>query len=104
MRRALLYSGRMRSSADVSIQLTRISALLNEGKLSQAESACRALLSAQPASSAATHLLGMIRARSGDVQGGERLLRRSIELEPREVSLRVNLANFLRRSGRLQEA
>ncbi|TLY88892.1 MAG: tetratricopeptide repeat protein, partial [Gammaproteobacteria bacterium] len=91
-------------AADAAIQLTRITALLNEGKLSQAESACRTLLATVPNHSAATHLLGLIRVRGGDTEGGERLIRHSIELEPRDARLRVNLANHLRRSGRLPEA
>ena len=91
-------------AADAANQLARITALLNEGKLSQAESACRSLLATVPDDSAATHLLGLIRVRGGDTEGGERLIRHSIELEPRDPRLRVNLANHLRRSGRLPEA
>jgi hypothetical protein len=41
--------------------LMRITALLDEGKLSQAEAACRTLLATLPNHSAATHLLGLIR-------------------------------------------
>ena len=94
----------MHSATELSSQLARASALLGEGKLSQAESACRTVLATWPNQSAATHLLGLIRARGGDSEGGERLMRRSIELEPRDPALRVNLANHLRRSGRLAEA
>lgn len=94
----------MPSPADSSAQLAQIAELLEAGKLSRAESACRTFLASSPNDSAATHLLGMIRARSGDAAGGERLLRRSVELAPLDASLRVNLANHLRRSGRLPEA
>jgi Flp pilus assembly protein TadD len=89
---------------DASSQLAQASALLSEGKLSQAESACRIILATSPNHSAATHLLGLICARRGDSQTGERLMRRSIELEPRDPALRVNLANHLRRDGRMSEA
>jgi Flp pilus assembly protein TadD len=92
------------SATELSSQLARASALLGEGKLSQAESACRIILATSPNHSAATHLLGLIRARGGDSEGGERLMRRSIELEPRDPALRVNLANHLRRNGRMTEA
>ncbi|HYL02101.1 MAG TPA: tetratricopeptide repeat protein [Steroidobacteraceae bacterium] len=94
----------MHRNEELSAQLARASALLNEGRLSQAEGLCRTLLASHPANPSATHLLGLIRARGGDAPGGERLLRRSIELEPRNPALRVNLANHLRRSGRLTEA
>lgn len=92
------------SSADGKARLSRIAALLSDGKLSQAESACRAILASSPNDPAATHFLGLVRARGGDSQGGERLLRRSIELEPRDPAPRINLANHLRRAGRLAEA
>jgi len=94
----------MATAPDAATPLGRIAALLNEGSLSQAESACRTVLASSPNDAAATHLLGMIRARSGDPQDGERLMRRSIELEPHDPALRVNLANHLRRGGRLPEA
>ncbi len=94
----------MLGGTDLSSQLARASTLLSEGKLSQAESACRTILATSPNHSAATHLLGLIRARSGDTDGGERLIRRSIELEPANPVLRLNLANHLRRAGRLAEA
>jgi Flp pilus assembly protein TadD len=94
----------MLTSADATAQLGRIAALLNEGKLSQAESACRTILASSPNHAAGTNLLGVIRARSGDPQSGERLMRRSIELEPGNPTLRVNLANHLRRGGRLEQA
>jgi Flp pilus assembly protein TadD len=99
-----MIGGAMHAGADAATQLMRITALLNEGKLSQAESACCSLLATVPNHPAATHLLGLIRVRAGDSQEGERLIRHSIELEPRDHKLRVNLANHLRRSGRLPEA
>jgi Flp pilus assembly protein TadD len=91
-------------SAEASAQLVRITALLNEGKLPQAETACLALLQASPTNSAAMHLLGLIRARGGDAATAEGLLRRSIELEPGNFHFHLNLANFLRRSGQLAQA
>lgn len=94
----------MHSPSDESAQLSRISALLGAGKLSEAESACRTLLAKLPNHAAATHLLGLIRVRGGSLQDGEELIHRSIELEPRNPTLRVNLANHLRRRGRLAEA
>ena len=94
----------MPTAPDAATPLGRIAALLNEGRLSRAESACRTILASSPNDAAATHLLGLIRARSGDPQDGERLMRRSIELEPHDLALRVNLANHMRRGGRHTEA
>ena len=41
---------------------------------------------------------------SADAAAAEKALRRNIELEPTNFRLRTNLANFLRRDGRLDEA
>jgi Flp pilus assembly protein TadD len=98
------YSACVPTTAELAAQLARASALLGEGKLSQAESVCRTMLATQPANPSVTHLLGLIRARAGDATGGESLMRRSIELGPRDAKLRVNLANHLRRCARLAEA
>jgi len=65
---------------------------------------CRTVLAAAPNNAAALHLLGLVRARGGDRQGGEELLRRSVELDPADSRLRLNFATFLRRAGRLEEA
>jgi Flp pilus assembly protein TadD len=92
------------TAAEVDTQLTEASASLSRGELAQAESVCRAVLAAAPNNAAALHLLGLVRARGGDRQGGEELLRRSVELDPADPRLRLNLATFLRRAGRLEEA
>jgi Flp pilus assembly protein TadD len=92
------------TAAEVDTQLTQASASLGRGELAQAESICRTVLAASPNSAAALHLLGLVRARGGDRQGGEELLRRSVELDPADPRLRLNFATFLRRAGRLEEA
>jgi predicted Zn-dependent protease len=89
---------------ELAAHLDRASASLDEGNLAQAESACRAVLTGQPNNPAALHMLGLIRVRGGDAGAGEELLRRSVELEPGDARLRLNLATFLRRAGRLPEA
>jgi Flp pilus assembly protein TadD len=94
----------MSPAAGVGAQLARAGALLDEGKLAEAEGACLAVLSSEPANPAATHLLGLIRARGGDAAAGEQLIRRSIEFSPDDPNLRLNLATFLRRHGRLADA
>ncbi|HUL47045.1 MAG TPA: tetratricopeptide repeat protein [Steroidobacteraceae bacterium] len=94
----------MLTAAELDTQLTRATASLSRGELAQAESMCRGVLAAAPNNAAALHLLGLVRARGGDRRGGEELLRRSVELEPADSRLRLNLATFLRRAGRLEEA
>ncbi|MGH8177418.1 MAG: tetratricopeptide repeat protein [Steroidobacter sp.] len=82
----------------------RAASLLQERNLTAAEAACRTLLLTSPHNPAATHLLGLIRKEAGDVADGERLLRESIALEPRQAEFHGNLANLLRRTGRSQQA
>ena len=94
----------MLTAAELDTQLTRATASFSRGELAQAESVCRTVLAEAPNNAAALHLLGLVRARGGDRQGGEELLRRSVELEPADTRLRLNFATFLRRASRLEEA
>ena len=85
-------------------ELAQVSSLLRSRQLQAAEAACRTLLGKAPGHPTATHLLGLIRKDAGDVVEGERLLRRSVELQPHEPEFRFNLANLLRRQGKTDEA
>jgi Flp pilus assembly protein TadD len=88
--------------------LSRASEMLQQGKPEQAATACTSVLSSAPDHPTATHLLGLAHARLGNTPEGtaeaERLLRRSVTLEPGNHHFRVNFGNFLRRIGRLQDA
>jgi Flp pilus assembly protein TadD len=92
------------TAAELDTQLTKASASFSRGELAQAENVCRAVLADHPDNAAALHLLGLVRARGGDRRAGEELLRRSVELDPADTRLRINLATFLRRADRLEEA
>jgi len=87
-----------------STDLARITTLLRAGNLPAAESMCRELLVRSPGAAAAVHLLGLIRKDAGDLLEGERLLRRSIAIEPLQPEYKFNLANLLRRMKRSGEA
>jgi Flp pilus assembly protein TadD len=84
--------------------MARAGELLQQGQFEQAAAACRSVLATLPDHPAATHLLGLARARLGDPRGAEILLRRSLSLESANQQFRVNFGNFLRRQGRLSEA
>ena len=84
--------------------LARVLTLLREGKLPAAEAACREILARTPFNPPATHLLGLVRKDLGDLAGSEQLMRRSIELDPRNADFHANLANLLRHLKRLPEA
>jgi predicted Zn-dependent protease len=81
-----------------------IASMLQAGRLREAEQACGSLLARSPRLPAALHLLGLIREQSGVAPGGEELLRQSIALEPANQEFQLNLAQLLRRRGRLEEA
>jgi len=85
-------------------ELGRVVGLLREGKLPQAEAACREILTRTPRNAPALHLLGLIRKDSGDPATGEQLMRESIALDPRAADFHGNLANLLRGVGRQAEA
>jgi Flp pilus assembly protein TadD len=82
----------------------RIAALLKQRKPAQAEAACRLILSETPRDAAAIHFLGLARKDAGDFVEGERLIRESIAIEPRNGDFHANLANLLRRLNRLPDA
>src|ERR1044072_4919847 len=84
--------------------LAHATSLFIERKFAAAEQACRELLVRAPNDPGATHLLGLIRKESGDLAGGEQLLRQSVALQPRNAEFRANLGNLLRRLNRPAEA
>jgi Flp pilus assembly protein TadD len=84
--------------------LSEAGELLQRGKSEEAAALCANLLVSAPDHPAATHLLGLARARLGETARAEELLRRSLALQPGNHQFRVNLGNVLRRAGRLMEA
>ncbi len=84
-------------------QLQRAADLIQAGNLGDGAAVCRQLLASQPGHPDALHLLAMA-TRSSDPQGAERLFRESLARAPRQPSVLVNLANFLRASSRSAEA
>lgn len=89
---------------DTHTDLARALKLLRERRFADAETLCRELLQRSPGHAEALHLLGLVRKDAGDPVEGERLIRASIDIEPRRAEFRANLANLLRRQARLQEA
>ncbi len=84
--------------------LIAIADLMQNGRIAEAERACRALLAQAPQQAAALHLLGLIREQSGDAVAGERLVRQSLQIEPANVKFQLNLGQLLHRRGRALEA
>ena len=80
-------------------RLIAIADLMQNGRLAEAERACRALLEQIPQQAAALHLLGLIREQSGDAATGELLVRQSLQIEPANPKFRLNLGQLLHRRG-----
>jgi Tfp pilus assembly protein PilF len=83
--------------------LQRAADLIEAGNIADGAAACRQVLAAQPGHPDALHLLAMA-TRSTDPQGAEQLFRESLARAPRQPSVLVNFANFLRTSSRVAEA
>lgn len=74
------------------------------GELGEAERLYRRLLEAAPASVAARHMLGVLRAQSGDAEEALELIGAALALKPDAPDMLFNYANVLKRTGRLDEA
>jgi uncharacterized protein (TIGR02466 family) len=72
---------------------------LQADRLAEADSACRAVLARRPADAAATHILGLVERRRGRLDEAERLLRLSVDLEPRNPEFRSNFGQLLAARG-----
>jgi Flp pilus assembly protein TadD len=85
-------------------RLTAIADLMQNGRLAEAERACRALLAQTPQQATALHLLGLICEQSGDAVAGEQWVRQSLQIEPANLKFQLNLGQLLHRRGRAVEA
>ena len=77
------------------------SALLDAGKAIESAAMSGAILAREPNNAIAAHLLGLALKETGDLEQGEQWLRFSIRLEPLRAEFHSNLANLLRRAGKL---
>lgn len=75
-------------------------AALQSGEFATAESQCRELLRFCPAHAPGLHLLGIVQRELGRPLEAERLMRRSIELDPSNPEYRSNLGRLLGGMGR----
>jgi tetratricopeptide (TPR) repeat protein len=79
-------------------------ALLQSGRLAEAEAAWRAILARKPDDAAALHFLGCILAQTGRGVEGLILLDRSLALSPRNAAFLNNRARALGDAGRFEDA
>jgi Flp pilus assembly protein TadD len=88
----------------VDATLEQAARALQSGQLEAAETACRALLSVNPANAPALQVLAMVLHRLGRLDEAETLFNRSIGIVPRNAEFRMNLALLLAARGRLEHS
>lgn len=91
-------------SGDSADPLHQALALHRARRLAEAEAAYRGILAEQPQQFDALHLLGVLHAERGDVEGAIALLKRALAVNPQSAAAHANLAEALRLAGRLAEA
>ena len=74
------------------------------GRLAEAERSFRAVLKELPAHPVATHLLGLICAKTGRIAEGLELIKRSISYRPNDADFQRNLGLTYRIAGQTEEA
>ena len=80
------------------------SALHRSGRLAEAEQVYRQILTADPASFAALHMLGVLAAQTGRADEALDRIGAALEVNPGDTSALVNYANVLSLKGRFEEA
>ncbi|MFD1627493.1 FkbM family methyltransferase [Azospirillum griseum] len=74
------------------------------GRLDEAETLYRRILTAAPGQPDALHLSGVLAGQRGRTDQGIALIQKAIALTPSAADCRINLADLLRRTGRLAQA
>src|SRR5690348_946770 len=74
------------------------------GRLGEAEAGYRELLAADPDNAEVLHLLGILRAQTGDAEEGLELVQRAIERDPQHDVFRHTLGEMQLQAGRLDES
>ena len=74
------------------------------GRMAEAEQACRSALAAQPASTAALHVLAVVTYRQGRMQEALDLLQKTLRIDPHNHPAAIDFANMLSEAGDLAQA
>lgn len=76
----------------------------SRGRLAEAESICRRLLSSDPQAVDVANLLALVRKKAGDHAEAERLMQACLAADPRRADILANLANLYVGLGRAADA
>jgi len=85
-------------------QLTEAVAAQQQRQLDEAARLYEAVLARTPRNADALHLLGVVRAETGNSEQAAALLAAALDVNPREPTIHFNFANLLQTIGRLREA
>ena len=94
----------MANGKDIHQMLQTAAALNVAGRLAEAQTALRQILSRQPDDPAAVHLLGIVAGRLGRTAESVQLLRRAVKLQPNSAQVHNNLGFALRLDGSADQA
>lgn len=84
--------------------LKQAHALMDLGRLAEAEALCQRAMALAPRVPDALHLLALVHRRRGEELDAERLIRESLALAPRRADFYANYGNLLGATGRVAEA
>ncbi len=93
-------------SVEQSVQQLQIAAMghLQAGRLTEADAACRELLSRTPDDGNALQMLGIISHQMGHVDAAIGFLQRAVAINPQAAGHQINLGSVLASAGRVSEA
>jgi predicted O-linked N-acetylglucosamine transferase (SPINDLY family) len=90
--------------AALGLMIQQALALINQGRLAEAEPLCRAVLKSQPRDFNAAQLLGHIALRRNDYAAAEQWLNRAVAINPGNAAVQSNRAVALLALGRAADA
>ncbi|SMH30830.1 O-linked N-acetylglucosamine transferase family protein [Azospirillum agricola] len=97
-------SNRLTPAVDLQALLVRAVTLHQNGRLAEAAPLYEQVLRRSPGQVDALHLLGLIRGRNGDPEGGIDLIRRAVAGDGGQPAFHASLAGLLEGAGRWAEA
>jgi Flp pilus assembly protein TadD len=94
----------VKSANDIKIALEQAMALHQQGQVERAEAMYHNVLTALPDEPNALHLLGVAAGQRNDLENGEKLIRKAIQVHPGVSAYYNNLAGILLKKGDMPDA
>ena len=94
----------LEATGDVETKLQQAFSFCQEGQTQRAEQICQQILKDVPSNAEAIHILGIIAYQVGKYEVAAGLIKRAIEIDPRQPAFYNNLGNVLREQEELEES